>query len=239
MKQSTIKKLINLNHNLYTKEASDWDKSRDAVWEKPLIDFTESIKPNDNILDIGCGNARLYQLFQGKTITYTGIDESKTLISLCQKKYPDANFIAKDGLTIDYHNQFDYVFCIAVLHHIPSHELQLKFLTNIYKSLKPNGTIFLTVWNRYQKKYLKYFDKTNLVCPSLNEADITDLKINDLIIPWRKTTDFRYVHAFTKNELEVLATECGFKEVKVSYGNKYDETHDVEKGLFLYLIAKK
>lgn len=54
---------------------------------------------------------------------------------------------------------FDVIYCLAVLHHIPSHELRLQALKNLKSLLKPNSLLILSVWNLWQKKYLKYIIK--------------------------------------------------------------------------------
>ena len=239
MKQLTIKKLFTLNQNLYNSQSVDWDKSRQQIWERSIIDFATQIPSYSTILDVGCGNARLYQFLQDKTINYTGIDDSKELIDLCRQKYPKANFINNNALDISYNNQFDYAFSIAVLHHIPSTDLQIKFLKNIFNSLKTNGKLFLTVWNRYQNKYKKYFDKNNHVYSLLDFATIADLSVNDLLVPWRDTNNARYVYAYTSEELKKQAEIAGFKNINVSYSAKQNINSNIDKGLFIVLQAQK
>ncbi|MDP2708979.1 MAG: class I SAM-dependent methyltransferase, partial [bacterium] len=58
---------------------------------------------------------------------------------------------------------FDYIFCIAVLHHLPGDELRIKALEQMKNKLKPNGKIILTVWNLWsQKKFRRLIFKTFL-----------------------------------------------------------------------------
>ncbi|HCW31190.1 TPA: hypothetical protein DGD59_00485, partial [Candidatus Collierbacteria bacterium] len=63
--------------------------------------------------------------------------------------------------------QYDYIFCIAVFHHLPTKKDQLFVLNQIKRHLKPRGKILITAWNLWQPKYLKYhFDlKTKLQNP--------------------------------------------------------------------------
>lgn len=229
MKPETIKKLLKLNQNLYEKRALSWSKTRQELWEKPVLDFIDTIPKNSNVLDLGCGNARLYKQLTKKNINYTGIDSSKSLIKLNKQKYPKAKFKIGDGLNIDYKNQFDYIFCLAVLHHIPSEKLQLKFLKNIYRSLKPNGFLILSVWSRWQNKYRKYFDQKKL---------FSDMQKKDLIIPWKQTKYMRYVYAFDKKEFFDLTNKTGFNNINIFYANKSKKCTKKD-ALNIYLICQK
>lgn len=241
MKPETTKKLLKLNYDLYEDQALAWDKTRSEIWEKTVTDFISEIKPNSLILDLGCGNGRLYQKISNfkfqisnlkpeiNIIKYVGIDPSKKLIEINKEKYPQADFKVGDGLTLKDKNKFDYVFCLAVLHHIPSEKLQFKFLKNIYNSLKKDGQLILSVWNRWQPRYADYM---------LDKKLYEDMKKTDTIVPWRQTNKFRYINCFTKETLSDLSQKTGFKNIKTFYANK-EKTTTNKKGLNIYLICNK
>jgi tRNA (uracil-5-)-methyltransferase TRM9 len=229
MKQSTINKLLKLNRELYEKETSAWSKTRKEIWEKNVIDFVKKIPAGSCVLDLGCGNARLYQKFTKKKINYLGIDLSKKLIAYDKKDYPDVKFEIGNGLNLKYINKFDYIISIAVLHHIPGRKLQIKFLRNCYDALKPNGKLCLTVWSRWQDKYKKYF---------LITKPYPDMAKNDLIVPWENTKYKRFIHAFTKKELENLAKNSSFLNTDCYYSDKNGKTNK-NNGLNIILTARK
>ena len=288
MKLQTAQKLLKLNYDLYENHALDWDKTRPEIWEWPVIDFVSKIKPDSNILDLGCGNGRLYkailkikdqksktqikyknsysQIGKNLRIDYLGIDSSKALIKQNQKKYNvcvnphlslriSAIFRVGDGLNLKDKNKYDYVFCLAVMHHIPSQQLQIKLLKNIHQALNIKGQLLLSVWNRWQPRYKKYF-VSNSKSETLNfkqsqNSNITNSKHNfeiinlqseigptDTIVPWKQTGKFRFVHAFTKTELANLAKKAGFKNIKTFYANK-NKISDKKSGLNIYLICDK
>lgn len=229
MKPQTAKKLLKINQNLYEHQALDWDKSRQKIWEKPIEDFIKTIKSNSSVLDVGCGNARLYQLLKDKTLNYLGIDTSKKLIFLNRKRYKNVKFEVRDGLKLKYKNCFDYVLCLGVLHHIPTQKLQLKFLTNIYQVLKKDGVLFAHVWNRWQKRYLNKKIKKQFV----------DLSENEQIIPWRNSNKYaRFVYRFTASELISHAKHAKFNNIEVFYADKTGKSTK-SRGLYICLIAKK
>jgi SAM-dependent methyltransferase len=266
MKPETAKKLLKLNYDLYEDQALAWDKTRSEIWEKTVTDFISKIKPNSSILDLGCGNGRLYKQLsvvsfqlsdQKSEIKYTGIDPSKKLIEINKEKYPDAKFEVGDGLTLKDKNKYDYVFCLAVLHHIPSEKLQIKFLKNIHQALRPKGEALISVWNRWQPRYKKYFNEKYKKEIQYKFSPVphwfSDLKSNETIVPWKQSGKFRFVHAFTDKELKDLAQKAGFTNIEVFYGdasqnqsealvkgnaNKINKS-DKNNGLNVYLIASK
>lgn len=229
MKKTTIKNLLKLNTDLYKSQASEWSKTRTDLWEQPIVDIVRSIPSYSSVLDLGCGNARLYQILRQINIDYLGIDPSKKLIEINKTNYPDVKFEVGDALKLDYKNKFDYIFSIAVLQHIPSAELQSTFLQNCYNSLNKNGKLILTVWNRHQPKYKKYF---------LTERMYPDMLQNDLVVPWKDSGYSRYIHAFTVSELTKLAKDVGFKDIRCYYIDK-NAISDKQNGLNIILTASK
>jgi len=124
--------------------------------EKDL--FSNYITRGDVVLDLGCGDGRLFQIFRDKNIDYTGIDISEKLIKIAKRKNPNTKFIVGDALKLPFpDNSFTKVFNIAVLHHIPSKKLRLQLLSEAKRVLKPDGLLILTVWNLWDKKVLKNY----------------------------------------------------------------------------------
>lgn len=228
MDKKLTDKLLKINYTLYEEEADSFSKSRNNVWEKEIIDFINQIHPKSKILDLGCGNARLYQILAQKEINYLGIDPSKKLIALNKNKYPNAKFEVGDGLALSYENKFDYIFSIAVIHHIPGKDLQLKFLKNIYNALKSGGKVIITSWNRWQPKYWKSF---------VNKP-VRDLSFKETVVPWKNGNNSRFVYAFTKTELNNLAIKTGFKNIKTFY-SKHGKKTNIINGLNIYLTGEK
>ena len=150
------------NYNLI---ADDFSRTRRNLW--PELSFLkEYVENGDKILDLGCGNGRLAELFKDKEIEYIGIDNSEKLIELAKNRYAaeKIRFIATDGVNLPFpENYFDKIFSIAVLHHIPSRELRLKFLSEARRVLKKDGIAVFTVWNLWQKKGIKFQDADALI----------------------------------------------------------------------------
>jgi len=190
MKKEYAEYLLNKTKEDYNLIAHDFSRTRGKIWEE--VAFLFDAGKGERVLDLGCGNARYYELL--KNTRYTGIDFSEKLIEIARKKYPDADFRVQNALDLKFENEtFDKVYSIAALHHIPSREFRLKFLMEARRVLKPNGKLILTVW---KFRGLKYF------------------LLKDFIKPWAKINS-RYYHSFSKRELANLLSKSGFKIQKI------------------------
>lgn len=193
----------------YTAIADEFDITRKSSWpefmlfEKALVK-SQSLSANNKtkikLLDVGCGNGRLFDFLDHKIIDYTGADNNSALLRIAKKNNPKARFKKADMLSLGYKsNQFDSVWCIAALHHLPTQALQKKVLVNIKKILKKGGTLMITVWNLWQPKYKK----------------LIDIKTHHSYIPWGNPVKAeRFYYAFTIHEFEKLLKEAGFSTLK-------------------------
>jgi len=206
------KQILNDNKKLWNNIATDFSHTRNYVWED-IRNLADYAKPGMKILDLGCGNGRLYEIFKDKNVNYIGIDISEKLIRLAQTKYPEAQFLVGDGLDLPFKdNSFDVIYSIAVFHHLPSQRLRIQFLKEARRVLKKDGKIILTVWNLWQRKYFKLLVKSSL----LKLVAKSKLDWRDLYIPWQNKYQ-RYHHAFTKKELKKLFTKTGFSIERIQY----------------------
>jgi len=229
MDQNYAQYLLEKTIENYNLTAEDFSRTRRYVWPgfEPLAQY---VKTNDKVLDLGCGNGRLLDLLKGKKINYIGVDNSSALIALAQKRYPDNDFRAGDALNLPFgDNYFDKIYSVAVLHHIPSGELRLKFLEEAKRVLKPGGLLILTVWNLWQWRGIKH----NLKYAVLRILRLSKLDFKDVFVPWAKTRQ-RYFHCFSKRELKTVAEEAGFKIEKVGILDRPDK-----KGNNIFIVAQK
>lgn len=115
--------------------------SHQKEWGKKLI-FELSLKGDERILDLGCGDGalttQLAQLVSGGFVL--GIDASKGMIETARKAQDQDNvkFELMDINDIAFVDEFDVVFSNATLHWIKNHN---KLLKNVFNSLKDNGVV--------------------------------------------------------------------------------------------------
>jgi len=224
MKKIFEEKLLTIVKRNYEDIAEEFDQTRkNLVWPE-LLKFCELVRENDLVLDVGCGNGRLLNVFKNKKINYIGIDNSASLIKLAKNNYFNSNckFLVGNILDLDkvVAGQFDFIFCIAVLHHIPGQELQVKALKQLRKKLNKDGRIVVSVWNFWtRKKFLKMIFKNFL----LKVRGKNSYAFNDLVFNWRNMADKkRYYHAFYSLELKKIIKKSGLNiEKYINDGRNY------------------
>ena len=104
-----------------------------------LSNFIGKLPGNPAVLDLGCGvggeSKRLVQL--GASVT--GIDFSEKSVQLARENVPDAEFLLKDIMEMDFPgDSFHGVLEAGVLFHFDENEQNL-ILDNIISILKPAG----------------------------------------------------------------------------------------------------
>ena len=217
-------KLLDLVKSGYNKIAVSFDATRKKELWPQIRQFTAAVQSGDMILDAGCGNGRLAEAFSGQSVTYLGLDNSRELLKAARKNYPHREFREADILdlsAVPEHN-FDYIFCLAVLQHIPSRELRLVFLKNLAAKLASNGQLIISSWNlRRQPKYRLMIWKNYW----LKAMGRRRLAAADLVFPWHdvsgQAVGERYYHAFRQGELRRLSRAAGLS-VRSASVDKYN-----------------
>ena len=213
MDQKNAEKILKETEAGYDLMAEKFSETRKHFWRR-LEFISDYVKEGDRVLDFGCGNGRLLELFSGKNIEYLGTDVSEKLINIAKEKYSDKNnsflkISSSDSLSLP-GDSFNLIYSIAVFHHFPSKKYREDIARELYRVTKKDGYIVITVWNLYQKKYLKNIIKNWL--SKLKEDSNIDW--NDCYISFTDNSGNkfqRYHHAFTKRELKNLFSGAGFK----------------------------
>lgn len=212
MKKETAQAILKLSEDEYDAYASEFSLSRQYFWRE-LEFFKEFVHEGDHVLDVGCGNGRLVDLFEDVSIKYTGVDFSEKLIAIARENRASrGSFLHANALALPFEdNSFDVVFSVAVLHHIPSKEYRTQFASEIHRVLKPGGTLVLTVWDILQWKFARAHAEHFLkkVC------GLSPLDFGDVIISFGKEKRKRYVHAFTQKSLKKIFTQNDFVNISV------------------------
>lgn len=200
--------LLEANRRIFNEIADEFSESRKELWPE-LRELGKYAVSGDKILDLGCGNGRLYELFSDKNVEYTGIDYSENLVRIAKKKYGD-KFIQGDILSLPFSEQkFDSVWAIAVLHMIPSKELRKCAVDEIKRVLKQGGRVIVVVWK------------------------LKSLLRKNIFKDWRNTGRKRYYYKFSKRELRKLFEKSGFKIEELRYLKRNNKKTNI------LIIAKK
>ncbi len=233
------------NFNLFAK---DYHLKRKKPW-KPLKNFLDQLKDkgtifNGLILDLGCANCRNFKIIGDHPKKIVGIDISLELIKIANENLKNVNHYSQlesnfyQILLGDIKNlpirpdSVQSIFSIAALHHIRLNSDRMSLLLQLFEVLKTNGSIILTVWRKWQKKYRTYFFfdwfKRNLINKYKKQQKAIGLhEFGDKYVPWTTSSEKkiyqRYYHFFSKHEIKSILEGFKIKEFKIMGGpNKHD-----------------
>jgi len=104
----------NLRHHGDQPEAVRWSATGQRMHYQCLLDIGDI--RGASILDFGCGKGDFLGFLteNGIAVSYTGCDINASLISLAQKKYPEARFRVFDIDADTCDEDFDYIFLCGV-----------------------------------------------------------------------------------------------------------------------------
>jgi tRNA (uracil-5-)-methyltransferase TRM9 len=220
---ATTQALIRLNHQFYQTFAEQFSATRQQI-QPGVRKVTRQIAPLDRILDLGCGNGKLWQRLvdNGFRGVYVGLDFSTELLAaaaqttsqafarwptISQPRFLQADLTENGWENNLPHPTYDFVLAFAVLHHLPGELTITQLLQKIHRLLAPDGKFIFSVWQFLNSPRLrKRIQDWSEIGFSTNQVEQ-----GDYLLDWRQGGHgLRYVHAFTADELERLAIRCGF-----------------------------
>ena len=212
MKKDLVKKILSETEIGYDLISEKFSQTRNRFWGE-LEYIKDYAKDGDSVLDYGCGNGRLLELFEDRNIKYTGADTSGKLIEFARKKYKNREFVKLNPSQeiIPFSDEyFNSIYSIAVFHHIPDREFRLKMAKELFRVLKKDGRIIVTAWNLWQSRYRNeiYKNRFNKIIGK------SKLDWNDCYISFTNNQGKvfnRFHHAFTIKDMENIFSEAGFE----------------------------
>ena len=225
MHAAVAQQLIALNREFYQTHAEAFSATRGRL-QPGTVRMLASAFATARILDLGCGNGGVaaHLAASGHQGSYVGLDFSEGLLQAARQRmaeYPaySAEFRQADlsaAWAEDVDGTFDVVLAMAVLHHIPSRELQLAFLRQVCGVMNTRGQFVHSNW-----QFMRSPKLAARVQPwSAVGLDESQVDPGDYLLDWRSGGDgLRYVHQFSEEELAGLAAEAGFSVAETFYSD--------------------
>ncbi len=194
------------------------------------------------VLDVGCGNGRLLSELGTKKIKYLGIDFSNELVKRARQRYPSRRFITRD-ITLDddwrHIGEYDALFCLGVLHHIPDRQRQHFVLSQMFEHTAPGGFIVISVWNMWQWRFLK--SHLMQLGKKMEYGDLSYLWVPYNVSDGSRIvrTINRFIKSYLPGELLTLVKQAGFKIDTFYYAAKGQTRLSIFNGQNFCLLARK
>ncbi|MFH1129208.1 MAG: methyltransferase domain-containing protein [Patescibacteria group bacterium] len=114
---------------------------------KKVEELAGLLPVNGKVLDLGCGAGGNSVFLAEKGFDVTCVDKDNEVISEIKQNYPNIDAINKSILDFDFvENQYDLILALNVLSFLCFEDIKT-ITSNMVKSLKENGLIYLQVFS--------------------------------------------------------------------------------------------
>lgn len=122
-------------------DAQLYDQKHAFVSEygKALIKWLDP-KPQERILDLGCGTGHLAHEIAQAGCEVVGLDASQEMIEQARRAFPELHFEVGDATSFAFVKPFDAIFSNATLHWVLDYRAAI---VSMYRHLKPGGRLVL------------------------------------------------------------------------------------------------
>ena len=175
-------------------EIWNWESPAGKLrWARRVKMLSSHLRPGMTVLELGCGTGTFTGELGRSGADVIAIDVSPELLEIARANYsaPNVHYQTENAYALSYPDAaFDSVVGSSVLHHLEVEEA----LRNIYRVLKPGGTIFFT--------------EPNMLNPQIA------VQKN---VPWikRKLGDSPDETAFFRWRLRCLLEQTGYRDVRI------------------------
>ena len=114
-----------------------------------LDEVLKEQQPGARILDVGCGTGEYVRRANELGFIASGLEPADAMRAVAVNKNPGASIVSGVATELPYPDgSFDLVICIEVLRYLDRSDIR-QALRELRRVLRPGGTMFLTMVNRY------------------------------------------------------------------------------------------
>ena len=226
MEPEISQRLIDLNRRFYAEFGPAFAATRRRIQpgvRRALDGLPDAL--GERWVDLGCGSGALAAewLRSGRQSRYLGLDFSGPLLAEARQAVEGLDGAERTAFALadlgspawanGLNGEFRGALAFAVLHHLPGKANRERLLSQVRGLLSSGGVFVHSVWQ------FQHSAKLLARVQSWEEAGFEEsqLEPGDTLLDWRyalpgqaEQVGLRYVHAFTRPELEELARATGF-----------------------------
>jgi len=191
-----------LSATFYENESKSFSDTRFCIWNA-VYQFGKQFQKHHKVLDAGCGNGKNIQFFKDKC-QISGFDKSHNLVEICHLQQFNVEYGIVENIQYP-DNSYDFVICVAVIHHIDTDICRVKAITEMMRVLQPGGKLLFTCWALETDEYSKK----------------RKFELGDNLVPFGKNGALRYYHIFDETQFKHLCSQitCNHIEIFWERGN--------------------
>jgi len=199
--RNTLQDIIDKDNDFYRQQAASFHATRTHSWPGWL---QLPLTPPQRVLDVAGGNGRFYRFLTSQfapEFTYLNLDASRQLLAASGLQ-PD-QCLHYDLLTAYAHagnpfydifgkQKFDLIVCFGFFHHVPTHSLRQRLLTDLWEQVSDGGSLYVSFWQ---------------FLPAKKNLIVKDLGDDDYWLSWGGDPQhLRFAHFTTDQEINELTT---------------------------------
>ena len=139
----------------------DWPSEYHLSRKRHLVLKPFDIKPNDSVLELGCGCGAITRHLAEIGAQVTAVEGEVSRATVASKRckgFSNVQVIADNLLDINLNKQFDWILLIGVFEYSQKYgkteQKQKEYLDIVKKHLKPNGSLIIAIENKLGVKYI-------------------------------------------------------------------------------------
>lgn len=180
-----------------TSDRTTWQET--GASSAAFIAEQTQIRPNDVVLEIGCGVARIGAHMVGRCKEWVGCDVSQNMLRYAAealRSVPNARFVQLNGYDLAGipDHSVDVVYCSAVFMHIEEWD-RYRYVREAFRVLRPGGRVYYDNFNLLSKEGWALFD-------DMGRLDIAQRPPN-------------VSKASTPQELRCYAEHAGYEDIQI------------------------
>ena len=188
---------------------ADWPDESDGRADLPAIyrhqarvlDWLTEGRSVHRVLELGCGDGRLYDSLDRPWQEYWGVDFRVAEIEAFRTRHPELRLYDADAATFRVDQRFDLIFSVAMIQYFDLDMLRLH-LENAHAMLADDGVLVLAdfAWKSHQLQSLLVASGSVVRSHSMSELKE---RLRDI-------AQSRHMRAYSRSQLTAFAADAGF-----------------------------